>query len=78
MLSVWAMFEDEDLHRRPHPSDKRGRNLLEHIVHQNISEDLWFSRMLGISVADRPLPEPETRLSFMAAYAGNATESGWR
>ena len=74
VLSVWAMFEEVDLHRRPHPSDKRGRNLLEHMVHQNVSEDLWFSRMLGISVTDRPLPEPETRLSLMKAYAQNATK----
>ena len=74
VLSVWAMFEDVDLDRRPHPSDKRGRNLLEHMVHQNVSEDLWFSRMLGISVTDMPLPEQETRLSFMKAYAGNATK----
>jgi uncharacterized damage-inducible protein DinB len=74
VLSVWAMFEDMDLHRRPHPSDKRGRNLLEHMVHQNVSEDLWFSRMLGISVTDRPLPDLETRLSLMKAYAENATK----
>lgn len=73
VLSVWAMFEDVDLRRRPHPSDRRGRNLLEHMVHQNLSEDIWFSRMLGISVTDRPLPDPETRLSFMRAYAENAT-----
>jgi len=74
VLSVWAMFEDADLHRRPHPSDKRGRNLLEHMVHQNVSENLWFSRMLGISVTVRPLPEQETRLSLMKAYAENATK----
>ena len=46
VLSVWAMFEDVDLHRRPHSSDRRGRNLLEHMVHQSVSEDVWFSRML--------------------------------
>ncbi|MGE0454764.1 MAG: DinB family protein [Vicinamibacteria bacterium] len=74
VLSVWAMFEDVDLLRRPHPSDKRGRNLLEHMVHQNVSEDLWFSRMLGIAVTDRPLPERETRPSLTKAYARNATK----
>ena len=73
VLSVWAMFEDVDLHRRPHSTDRRGRNLLEHMVHQNVSEDLWFSRMLGIAVTDRPLPERETRLSLMKAYVENAT-----
>jgi uncharacterized damage-inducible protein DinB len=73
VLSVWAMFEDADLRTRPHPSDARGRNLLEHMVHQSVSEHLWFSRMLGISVTEKPLPDDETRLSFMKAYAENAT-----
>lgn len=74
VLSVWAMFEDADLHRRPHPSDKRGRSFLEHMVHQSVSEDFWFSRMLGISVTERPLPEQESRLSFLKTYAENATK----
>jgi uncharacterized damage-inducible protein DinB len=72
VLSVWAMFEDADLRVRPHGSDQRGRNLLEHMVHQNVSEHLWFSRMFGISVTDRPVPPEETRISFMKAYAQNA------
>lgn len=72
VLSVWAMFEDADLRVRPHPSDARGRNLLEHMVHQNVSEHLWFSKMFGISVTDHPLPAEETRISFMGAYAENA------
>jgi uncharacterized damage-inducible protein DinB len=72
VLSVWAMFEDSDLRLRPHPSDARGRNLLEHMVHQSVSEHLWFSRMFGIAVTDQPLPAEETRLSFMKTYAANA------
>lgn len=72
VLSVWAMLEDVDLHRRPHPSDRRGRNLLEHMIHQNVSEHLWFSTMLGISVTADPLPAEQTRISFMKAYAENA------
>ena len=72
VLSVWAMFDDEDLGVRPHPSDPRGRSFLEHMVHQSMSENLWFSNMLGITVTDAPLPTPETRLSFMAFYAENA------
>lgn len=72
VLSVWSMFEDVDLLRRPHASDRRGRNLLEHMVHQSVSEHLWFSRMLGISVTDRALPAEETRIAFMRAYAENA------
>lgn len=72
VLSVWSMFEDTDLHQRPHPSDRRGRNLLEHMVHQSVSEHLWFSRMFGIAVTDNPLPAQETRISFMKAYSENA------
>ena len=72
VLGVWAMFGDEDLRTRPNASDSRGRNLLEHMIHQSVSENLWFSTMLGISVTDTPLPAQETRLSFMTFYAENA------
>jgi uncharacterized damage-inducible protein DinB len=74
VLSVWSMFEDTDLRLRPHPTDRRGRTLLEHMVHQNVSEHLWFSRMFGIAVTDRPLPDEETRVAFMKAYAENAAK----
>ena len=47
VVSVWAMFDDDDLRRRPHPSDTRGRSLLEHMVHQSVSENLGFATMLG-------------------------------
>lgn len=73
VLSVWTMFEDTDLLRRPHPTDVRGRNLLEHMVHQSVSEHLWFSAMLGIKVTDNPLPAEETRTLFMRTYAETAT-----
>ncbi|HXI38961.1 MAG TPA: DinB family protein [Bryobacteraceae bacterium] len=69
VLSVWSMFDDTDLRRRPHPTDPRGRNLLEHMVHQCFSEDFWFKTMLGINVTDAPLPPNETRLGFMQCYA---------
>ncbi len=74
VLSGWAMFDDDDLYQRPHPSDKRGRNFLEHMVHQSMSENLWFKTMLGISVTENPLPPEETRLSFMKHYAENASK----
>ena len=73
-LSVWGMFRDADLAARPHPSDPRGRNLLGHMVHQCISEDLWFKRMFGIAVVENPLPSAETRAGFIAAYAGAAAQ----
>ena len=68
-LSVWSMFRDEDLSIRPHPRDRRGRNAHEHMVHQCMSEDIWFRNMLGIDVGAPPLPEQETRLEFINRYA---------
>ncbi len=69
VLSAWSMFDDADLLTRPHPTDARGRNLLEHMVHHCVSEDAWFRTMLGIDVAAPPLPEQEIRLEFMLRYA---------
>lgn len=68
-LSVWSMFEDEDLPLRPHPRDKRGRSVHEQMVHQCVSEDLWFRTMLGIDVSAPPLPEREDRIEFIKRYA---------
>jgi len=73
VLSVWSMFDDEDLLIRPSATDRRGRNLLEQMVHQSVSEDLWFSDMLGIKVTDDPLPQEESRVNFMESYHRNAT-----
>ena len=42
------------------------------MVHQCVSEDLWFRQMLGISVTEDPLPEKEVRIEFMRCYAENA------
>ena len=64
VVSVWSAFEDEDLLVRPRQSDARGRSVLEQMVHQCVSEDLWFRNMLGIDVHAPPLPEHETRLEF--------------
>jgi len=72
VLSAWSMFEDEDLPKRPHDSDPRGRSVLEHMVHQSMSENLWFTTMLGIAVTTNPLPSEETRLAFLNTYADNA------
>ena len=69
VLSVWSMFDDGDLPVRPHPTDPRGRSVHEHMVHQSVSENLWFASMLGIEVAESPLPAEETRLAFLATYA---------
>ncbi len=69
VLSVWSEFRDHDLPVRPLATDPRGRSVHEHMVHQCVSEDLWFRNMLGIDVAAAPLPNPETRLAFIRQYA---------
>src|SRR5580765_5347755 len=69
VVSVWSEFRDEDLTFRPNAKDPRGRSLREHMVHQCVSEDLWFRNMLGIDVGAPPLPEREQRLEFIARYA---------
>ena len=68
-LSVWAMFEDGDLDVRPHPNLARDRTAREHMVHQCLSEDKWFTTMFGIDVGAPPLPAEETRLGFIRRYA---------
>jgi len=69
VVSVWSEFTDEELPVRPRQSDPRGRSVHEHMVHQCVSEDLWFRNMLGIDVGAPPLPQEETRLEFMRRYA---------
>jgi uncharacterized damage-inducible protein DinB len=69
VISVWSEFTDDDLPVRPRPGDVRGRSVHEQMVHQCVSEDLWFRGMLGIDVNAPPLPEQETRLAFMKRYA---------
>ena len=69
VVSVWSEFRDDDLEVRPNASDPRGRSVHEQMVHQCVSEDLWFRNMLGIDVAAPPLPKLETRIEFMKRYA---------
>ena len=69
VLSVWIEFRDADLPVRPNQSDPRGRSVHEQMVHQCVSEDLWFRTMLGIEVGAPPLPAQETRLEFIKRYA---------
>src|SRR6478752_10476653 len=69
VVSVWSEFDDGDLEVRPHMADVRGRSVREQMVHQCVSEDLWFRTMLGIDVGAPPLPASETRMEFMKRYA---------
>src|SRR5689334_23161873 len=74
VISAWSMFTERDLPVRPHPTDTRGRSILEHMVHQCVSEDIWFRTMLGIDVGSSPLPKEETRLEFMRRYAEDSSK----
>lgn len=78
VLSVWGMFHDEDLDHRPHPQDTRGRSAREHMIHQCISEDMWFRTMFGIDVGTAPLPSPrssdDTRIAFIHRYAEDSAK----
>ncbi|HET9365770.1 MAG TPA: DinB family protein [Candidatus Angelobacter sp.] len=69
VVSVWSEFHDGDLPFRPNAKDPRGRSVHEQMVHQCVSENLWFKNMLGIEVTASPLPSPETRLGFIQRYA---------
>src|SRR3954466_464826 len=74
VVSVWSEFRDEDLRVRPRPDEGRGRSVLEQMVHQCVSEDLWFRNMLGIDVGAPPLPQSETRLEFIRQYAESSAK----
>lgn len=68
VISAWSMFTDDDHSVRPHATDTRGRSFLEHMVHQCVSEDLWFRTMLDLDVGAPPLPKRELRLEFIRQY----------
>ena len=72
VISVWSEFKDEDLLVRPKRDDPRGRSVREQMVHQCVSEDIWFRKMLGIDVNAPPLPQPETRIAFIKQYAADS------
>jgi uncharacterized damage-inducible protein DinB len=72
VLSVWSEFRDLDLPVRPSATDPRGRSVHEQMVHQCVSEDLWFRNMLGIDVSAPPLPAQETRMEFIQRYADDS------
>src|SRR5262245_9023904 len=69
VLSIWSEFRDDDLPTRPNQADARGRSVHEQMVHQCVSEDIWFRTMLDIDVGAPPLPRVETRIEFIKRYA---------
>jgi len=74
LLSVWSEFREEDLPIRPNAHDPRGRSVHEQMVHQCVSEDLWFRNILGIDVGAPPLPPSESRLEFVRRYAEDSSK----
>jgi|SRR5579864_6491905 len=74
VVSAWSEFRNEDLPVRPRTRDPRGRSVHEQMVHQCVSEDLWFRNMLGIDVGAPPLPKPETRIEFIKQYAEDSAK----
>lgn len=69
VISVWSMFRDDDMKVRPHVEDSRGRSVREQMIHQCMSEDLWFRSFFGIDIGAPPVPEEESRLAFIQKYA---------
>jgi uncharacterized damage-inducible protein DinB len=74
VLATWCSFRDDELEVRPHPADRRGRSVLEQMIHQCVSENLWFRDMLGVDVEAPPLPEVESRLEFIRRYAEDSAK----
>jgi uncharacterized damage-inducible protein DinB len=86
VVSVWSEFGDGEMEFRPRADDPRGRSVHEQMVHQCVSEDLWFRNMLKIDVGAPPLPKEETRSEFVRRYAEDSgkrlgvllmKEEGW-
>ena len=44
------------------------------MVHQCVSEDLWFRNILGIDAGAPPLPPSESRLEFVRRYAADSSK----
>jgi len=68
VVSVWSFFRDAELSFRPHPTDTRGRSVLEQMIHQCVSEDNWFKNFFAIDVGAPPLPAVQDRRAFITRY----------
>jgi len=73
-LSVWSLFDDGDMDVRPGSDEVRGRTPREQMIHQFVSEDGWFRKMLGIDVGAGGAPRDEPRLDLIERYAREAAD----
>ena len=80
VISAWSMFTDQDLPVRPNATDPRGRSFHEHMVHQCVSEDIWFRTMLDIDVGAPPLPKEDDvfRCTQVASLGDDAPFDAYR
>ncbi len=62
---------------RPHATDKRGRSLHEHMVHQCVSEDIWFRTILGVSMWERRRCRKQRSGWNSCASTRKTAESAW-
>ena len=74
VLSVWSMFQDQDMEVRPRAGDRRGRTPREHMIHQFVSENGWFVNMLGIDIGAPPPDREASRDGFIRRYAAESAE----
>ena len=70
-LGVWSQFTDDDLEFRP---ASVARSVREHMVHQCLSEDGFFTNMLALPVTTNVLPETETCRQFIERYLSTSGE----
>ena len=76
VVSVWSEFKDDDLPVRPRQGDPRGRSVHEQMVHQCVSEDMWFRDMLGIDVGAAPCRNRKPVWSSSTATSKTAATPG--
>ena len=67
VLGVWAMFYEDDMDVRPHPSDKRGRSVREQMVHQCVDRIRQEPEPQVVNL----LAEPSSNILILSLIARN-------
>jgi hypothetical protein len=76
VVSVWSEFRDGEMEVRPRAGDARGRSVREQMIHQCVSEDLWFRTMLGINVGAAAAEGRDARRIHPALRGGQQQAAG--